>query len=72
MKCSAMIERCCCCGRFFGCNPECAPSAIADGKPGPVCHECVDEANRCRQSYGLPLLSIHPAAYAQLSTSHRF
>ena len=66
MKCSASIERCCACGRFFGCDPEFVPSALADGKPGPVCHDCVDEANRHRSVYGLSALSIHPAAYAPI------
>jgi hypothetical protein len=67
MKCSAMIERCCGCGRFFGCDPEIVPSAIANGKPSPVCHDCVDEANRRRRIYGLPLLRIAPAAYTSLA-----
>ena len=67
MKCSAMIERCCGCGRFFGCDPERAPSVIADGKPGLVCRDCVDEANRRRQCYGLSLLNIAPAAYTSLA-----
>lgn len=67
MKCSAMIERCCGCGRFFGRDSERVPSAIADGKPGPVCHDCVDEANCHHRIYGLPLLSIAPAAYTSLT-----
>lgn len=54
MKCSAMIERCCGCGRFFGFDLERAPSVLADGKLRPICRDCVDEANRRRRSYGLP------------------
>lgn len=67
MKCSAMMERCCGCERFFGFQPGRVPSATADGKLGPVCHYCIDEANRCRHLYGLPLLSIAPAAYISLT-----
>lgn len=66
MKCSVLIERCCACERFFGFDPERVPSAFADGKPGPVCHECIDETNRHRLFYGLPLLRVHPAAYTPL------
>jgi hypothetical protein len=66
MKCSVSIERCCGCERFFACDTERVPCALANGKPGPVCHECIDEANRCRHFYGLPLLRVRPAAYAPL------
>jgi len=66
MKCSMSIERCCGCGRFFGCDRNRVPSALADGKPGPVCRDCIDETNRHRRVYDLPTLIIPLAAYVQI------
>ena len=63
---TVMIDRCCGCKRFFGFDPGCVPMALANGKPGPVCQDCMSEANRRRRSYGLPTLSIDPRAYAPL------
>jgi hypothetical protein len=67
MKSSPMIERCCGCGRFFGFDPHCVPSVVTDGKPGSVCRDCVDEANRRRQCYGLSPLRVAPGAYFSLA-----
>lgn len=69
MKCSVSIERCYACERFFGCDTECAPIVLADGKPEPVCRDCIDEANRQRCIYGTPQLHIHPGAYVPIGTN---
>lgn len=66
MKCSVSIERCCGCERFFGFNPDHVPNALANGKLGPVCQDCIDETNRRRRVYGLPILIVPLAAYAQI------